>query len=172
MTLAAKPENNHRGAAYLLVCRAKDMSPASPDVLNTLGLCFVALGRYREAIAAYDTAIGLGPKHGFLHSNKGVAHYDLGEPQQARRELEKTFAIEPAHAEGARTSRARPHFGRVRTCSQVCRALALAPRHEAMLALATVDIEEGKFAEAQTRLEPFLADEILSPLYRSSGEIC
>ena len=64
---------------------ALELSPQSGELHNWIGLCRLARGEHRRAIAAFSAAI----EHGFelAHTNVGICHYALGDRETAQRHL-------------------------------------------------------------------------------------
>ena len=52
-------------------------------------------GRYREAIVAYDQAVGLDPKDAIAYNNRGSAYYELQEYQKAMADYDRAIALAP-----------------------------------------------------------------------------
>src|SRR6266567_4730923 len=61
------------------------------DALNNLG-------RYQEALAAYEQAIGLDPNLALAYSNKGAALNNLGRYQEALAAYEQAIGLDPNNA--------------------------------------------------------------------------
>lgn len=61
------------------------------------GLAFYKLGRYEEAIIAYDKAIETGPKYIHAWNNKGIALYCLGRYEEAIITYKKALEINPKY---------------------------------------------------------------------------
>ena len=57
------------------------------------------LGRYEEAIADYDKAIGLDPKYAPAYNNRGNAYYDLGQYEEAIADYDRAIALNPEYAD-------------------------------------------------------------------------
>ncbi|HXB40914.1 MAG TPA: tetratricopeptide repeat protein [Bacteroidia bacterium] len=53
---------------------------------------------YKKAIEAFDKAIKCNPKFGYSYSNKGYAHYMLGDLKTAMREINKSLELAPKNS--------------------------------------------------------------------------
>lgn len=147
--------------AYPLLLRARELSPHNADILNDLGLCLVRLSRAREALSTLEAAIREKPDSARPHFNKALAHEQLGELDDERRELERVVAIEPRHHQAlsllAMLAADRNDYKATRDYAG--RALALSPDEvPAKIALVSAEIGSRDFNAARLRLEALLRD--------------
>ena len=143
--------------AFELASRARASAPRSVDVLNVVGLSLVRLGRAREAVTAYDSALRVSPDATVVRFNRACAYEDLREPRRARAELERIVESQPGHAEAlAHLANMAVQRGDTPGARALAgRALQSDPAQVAAhLTLAQADIQERKFAEAIARLKP------------------
>lgn len=145
------------GRALELAAMAREAAPRDADVLNILGLSLARLGRRREAVAIYEAALRQSPHAVVARFNKACVLEDLRELKQARGEFERVLEREPSHAEAmAHLADLAIQRGDLKAARDYAdRAL----RHDvhqpaSQLALSRIDIEEKRFAEALSRLEP------------------
>jgi cytochrome c-type biogenesis protein CcmH/NrfG len=61
--------------------------PTDADGFNLLGYSLRNLKRMPEAMAAYDKALGLDPRHRGAHEYIGIAYLQMGQPAKAREHL-------------------------------------------------------------------------------------
>ena len=73
------------------------LSPRQPPAihLNLLGLAYIALGRYEEAIATLKQALNRDPNLLFAHVNLAVAYSELDREEEARAEAETVVRLNP-----------------------------------------------------------------------------
>lgn len=160
-------------AAYPLLGRARELSPGNADVLNDLGLCLVRLGRAREALHVLDDALRSRPDSAQVHFSRALAHEQLGQLDDERRELERVIATEPRHYPAlsllAMLAVDRNDVAAVRDYAG--RALALSPGGiPAQVALATADVATKDYVAARNRLRSLLADPSLDPDSRAQAQ--
>jgi len=67
-------------------------------VHNGLGTVYADLGRYDEALAAYEQALALDPDDPFTHNNVAGVYLRLGRLQEAQREYEERVRLRPEDA--------------------------------------------------------------------------
>jgi Flp pilus assembly protein TadD len=132
---------------------------------NGLGNVYSQLGKYDEAIAAYQRAIQLDPKYAYPHNGLGNVYYQLGKYDDAIAAYQRAIALDPKYAT--------PHngLGNVyqllgqyeKALSAYQKAVELAPEGGAYRAsLASVLRKLGREAEAQAQMEiarPLMAKE-------------
>lgn len=68
-----------------------------PDVLKSMGNEAYKKGKYEEALALYDRAIGLDSENAVYYSNKGAALIGLDRLMEAIEECEKALKIQPSY---------------------------------------------------------------------------
>ena len=62
------------------------------------GIALYELGRYKDAIAAYDHALMVDPSHAKVYYNKGIALADLSRHEEAIIAYDKAIGIVPTYA--------------------------------------------------------------------------
>lgn len=150
----------NRGApeeALIWLTRARELAPRNPDGLNALGLSLIKLNRQRESLAVFDAALRQAPGMAAIHFNKASALEDLSELTRASAGFERALQLQPIYPEAlARLANIAALRADAKAAREFAdRALRQDPRQiAAMLALATVDIEEKKYDDALTRLAP------------------
>ena len=85
-------------SALPLLLRAREQMPRHADLLYALGECLSRLGRAREAVEAFDSAIAAAPE-ARSHFGRALALEDLSELDAAREAFEKALALNPAQSE-------------------------------------------------------------------------
>lgn len=170
LSLAAyqKLQRADAAGAVVLLERAKAFDARDVHVLNALGIALRQAGRPHDARAAFDEAIAAAPAFTAAHFNKGTVLEDLGAFEEARQAYEAALAGQPdnpdalsrlsylaalrgeheeALALGKRALANRPAGGRaddpVRRKQEELHTITVA----------RAEIEAGKFADAQRRLE-------------------
>ncbi len=78
--------------------RVVALLPGNPHVLYNRGVMRSRLERHADAGADFAAALALSPNDPDLHNNLGVSHYLRGNPDGARRHLEKALRLRPDHA--------------------------------------------------------------------------
>lgn len=68
---------------------------------NRRGVGLYARGDRAGAIAEFDRAIALDPRHVVSHANRGVARHGLGDLDAALADLGRALELDPRHAEAA-----------------------------------------------------------------------
>lgn len=168
LALAAEHElaRGDRARALVLALRAHELNRRDVDVLNTLGVVHASARHYRKALKAFDAALREAPADRLVRLNKAAALEALLELERARREFERILDGEPHHVEAlARLASLAVRQGdsaSARTYAE--RALKIDPGNQsARLALATADIDEGRYNAALTQAQS-LARESSSPV--------
>ena len=174
LTLAAHERLRLGDAEKALVYaqRARELSPHNVDVLNVVGLCLVRLGRAREALRVYDSALRQSPS-ALVHFSKACVLEDLSELAHAKNHFERAVALQPKYPEAlarlATLAAQRGDSKRARDYAN--RALAFDPRQAAAaLALAMADVDEKQFDAAALRLAALLRDPAQSPINRAIAQ--
>lgn len=85
-------------SALPLLLRARQQIPGHADLLYALGECLSRLGRPREALEAFDSAIAVAPE-ARSHFGRGLVLEDLSQLDAARQAFEKVLALNPAQSE-------------------------------------------------------------------------
>jgi tetratricopeptide (TPR) repeat protein len=78
--------------------RVVALLPENPHVLYNRGVMRSHLERHVDAGADFAAALALSPNDPDLHNNLGVSHYLRGNPDGARRHLEKALRLRPDYA--------------------------------------------------------------------------
>lgn len=78
--------------------RVVALLPGNPHVLYNRGVMRSRLERHADAGADFAAALALSPNDPDLHNNLGVSLYLRGNPDGARRHLEKALRLHPGHA--------------------------------------------------------------------------
>jgi tetratricopeptide (TPR) repeat protein len=154
--LAGRPQ-----AALPLLQAAAGLAGREPTILLSLGLCLADLGRWREAVAQYDRALALQPGLPPALFAKGQACEQLADLDGAWRAYEAA-ALQPGYPEPlAGLAYIAVNSGRAQQARAFAeRALAMAPDYEAArLTLASADLLDGRFTDAERALRDLLARE-------------
>src|SRR3954468_6985670 len=88
--------DNHN--ALPLLQRARQQTPRHVDLLYALGECLTRLGRPREALEPFETALAIAPE-ARLHFCRAMALEDLSELDAARTGFEQVLALDPSQSE-------------------------------------------------------------------------
>jgi Flp pilus assembly protein TadD len=158
LTLAAQGEiaRGNPDQAIPLALKARSFSPRNDEVLNTLGVAYAAVGRFREALAAFEAAVRETPGAWPVRFNKAAALEELQKFGPARTEFERVLEAQPRHTDSmARLASLAVQRGDTaegrRRAEQ---ALRIDPSHRwAKLALAAADIQDGRFEAARALIE-------------------
>jgi len=150
--------------------RARQLAPKNIDALNAEGTSLTALGRAREAISVLKTAMELSPETYITHRNLAQAHEQVGELKQARTHFLRAVELQPGDGECltriAHLAALRGDAGEAREFG--VRALAADPRQAfAGFALATADIAEKNYDQAEKRLQALAKDASTSTASRA-----
>ena len=74
------------------------MNPEEAGAWYNKGLALYDMGKYEEAIKAYDKAIEINPEEAGAWYNKGLALYDMGKYEEAIKAYDKAIEINPEEA--------------------------------------------------------------------------
>ncbi len=159
--------DNHN--ALPLLQRARQQTPRHVDLLYALGECLTRLGRPREALEPFDTAIAIAPE-ARLHFARAMALEDLSELDGARAGFEQALALDPAQSEAlsrlALLAVQRGDVQEARTLAE--RALAIDPKDSAArIALAGAALEQKDIATAEMAVSALVQDRTLGPVNRT-----
>lgn len=66
--------------------------------LNARGMSLAALGRWVEALGAYDQALTLAPEHAALYNNRGNSLRNLGRAEEALAAFDRAITLDPLYA--------------------------------------------------------------------------
>lgn len=144
----------HAGAnesALPLLLRARQQMPRHADLLYALGECLSRLGRPREAVEAFDSAIAVAPE-ARSHFARALALEDLSELDQARTGFERALALNPAQGEAlSRLAVLAIQRGDIKAAKNFAtRALAIDANDVAAgIAMAQVTLEEKDLVTAE-----------------------
>jgi tetratricopeptide (TPR) repeat protein len=75
------------------------VAPGDAAVHFWSGVADIYLGRYKQAIKAFERAIELEPKYGTAHNNRGLAYAQLQEYERAMEDFERAIELNPEFAE-------------------------------------------------------------------------
>jgi tetratricopeptide (TPR) repeat protein len=87
-------KNLNKSSQYL--DKAVGINPQFAEAWSNKGVILGILGRYEEAIAAYNNAIVINPQYAEAWSNKGKALSRLGLQEEAKEAFEKAHEIDPS----------------------------------------------------------------------------
>lgn len=147
--------------ALPLLERAVALAPDNMPVRNALALCLQRLDRPAEALQHTERVLRRHPELGFVHANKGNALIALGHLSRARVSHLRALELEPdnisALASLAAIATHRGNHEEARSWAQ--QALAIAPHFaDAVIILATADLEAGELDRAESLLRELLAN--------------
>ncbi|HEY2034959.1 MAG TPA: sulfotransferase [Rhizomicrobium sp.] len=163
LTLAMQFELNAQRPeqALLLAERARKLAPRALEVLRALASTYAALGRDREAIAAYDEALRQAPGNMDLRYNRGRLMEDMSKPELARRDYERVLDSVPNHGPAlsrlAAIAGAAGRFAAAR--DYATRALRINPRETA----ASIVLAQADFADKNYESVMAIAKPLASP---------
>jgi tetratricopeptide (TPR) repeat protein len=138
-------------SALPLLLRARQQMPRHVDLLYALGECLCRLGRPREAVEAFDSAIAVTPE-ARSHFARALALEDLSELDAARTAFEQALALNPAQSEAlSRLAVLAIQRGDIKAARNFAtRALAIdANDIAAGIVMVQVALEEKDFATAE-----------------------
>ncbi len=87
-----------RGRASAQPLQRPTAEHESPAYWSTRGASFCSLGKFEEAIACFDRAIGIDPEYAHAWSNKGVVLYELGRNHDALKCFENALNLDSSDA--------------------------------------------------------------------------
>ena len=100
--LASRGENLNE--ALGLAQKAKEKSPNSPGIMDTLGWVYYQKGLYDNAIGEFNDSIAQLPDNATIRYHLGLAYHKKGEKEKAREALEKALSLDGSF-EGAEDAR-------------------------------------------------------------------
>ncbi|HEX4160659.1 MAG TPA: sulfotransferase [Rhizomicrobium sp.] len=156
--LAGHGQNNEAAAAIETL---RALADGDPVLLVRVGLLLLRLRRPGAALTAFEAAIALEPDYARAHYERGVALGILGQIGEMRTAHERTIALEPRNADAlASLALIAARAGdTAQTRNYASQSLGSRPDSgPAEAALAVADINDGKFADAQRRLDLLLTD--------------
>ena len=155
LTAMKRMQGGDNQSALPLLLRARELAPRHVDLLNALGTCLARLSRLREAVEAFDTALGIAPQDIRLHMGRALALEDLSELDAARAGFEKALALNSAST--AALSRlallAVQRGDSAKARELATRALSIDPRDQAAaIAFAQAALEQKDIRAAEQAL--------------------
>jgi tetratricopeptide (TPR) repeat protein len=157
---AFRLENEGCDAAALSdLRRAAVLAPRDPHVLNALGLAYARCGHHDDALKAFEAAVAEEPGFSQAHFNNGWSREEVGDLATAKQcylrahETQRN-AAEPLGRLASLAAR-RGAWTEVRGYAEQALTLDL-NNAAAVLALGTLEIEQGAFGKAEERLRAFL----------------
>lgn len=79
--------------------KALQIDPGNVNVLNSLGVCFGAAGKFSDAISAFERAMEIAPDDAMATFNLGLAYMRKGQTEKALALLLKAEYLDGGHAE-------------------------------------------------------------------------
>jgi Flp pilus assembly protein TadD len=154
-------EGEQAEKALAFAQRARQLAPKNIDALNAEGISLTALGRVHEATSVLKTAVEMSPETYITHRNLALAHEQAGELKAARAHFLRAVELQPRDGECltrvAHLAALRGDIGEAREFG--VRALAADPLQAfAGFALATADIAEKNYDQAEKRLQALAKD--------------
>ena len=74
------------------------LNPSKSDFWFNKGLTLVELGKYQEALDAYNKALEIDPSNPIKWGKRGELLYELGRYQEALDDFNKVLEIDPSDA--------------------------------------------------------------------------
>jgi tetratricopeptide (TPR) repeat protein len=96
-TVYSRRQDHRRALHHLRI--ARELKPASVQVLNNLGLAFMAAGEGDSALAALDQGLRFAPDSPLLHLNRGSALSVAGRSEEARAEFSRALELDSSQTE-------------------------------------------------------------------------
>ena len=78
-----------------LIDRSLQLNPQQPVAVVNRGNCLMALRRFQDALACYETALGSAPTYVLAHFGRGNALAMLSQPAQALASFERAAELAP-----------------------------------------------------------------------------
>lgn len=170
LTAMKRMQAGDNAGALPLLLRARELAPRHTDLLNALGTCLARLGQPRQAVEAFDTALGIAPQQMRLHLGRAMALEDLSELDAARAGFEQVLALDPA-ASGAlsRLAVLAVQRGDAAGARELAtRALAIDPRDgAAAIAFAQAALQQKDISAAEQTVAALSRHENLGPVNRA-----
>ena len=82
--------------------RSLRLEPNSAAALDSLGLVYLRIHQFGQAIAQYDAALKINSKQSWSLYCRGVAKSHMGEPQEGAADISAAVALEPQVTERAK----------------------------------------------------------------------
>jgi len=157
--------------AMRLLDRAAGLDPTDATVWNLVGLCLVKQNRRRAAVSAFEHALALDPFFAQPYYNLGTTWEYLGSYEDAREQFERAVKLFPDYADpfaGLATLGVR-NGDWVSVRENAERSLALqTSQAAATAALASADLNDRKFEDAERRLRDIVDEPWLDRFDRPS----
>ena len=153
-----------------LLKRARSLAPKDAHILNSLGVCYRAMGRLGAAREAYEAAIRTDPRLAAAHFNRGSVLEDLNDLAGARAGYQKAAALDRNYVEplAGLAWLAAQNGDAVEARAHGQRATALEPGSVlANMALASADLNAGDLQAASRRLDELQRDVALTATNRA-----
>ena len=145
-------------AARALATRALALPRGDALVLDTLGVVLTGLGEPATAVELFGQAIASRPELASLHFNLALALRELGQLDEAERELERCLDLQPAHGKAhwalasmRPRSQADNHVARLR--GQLAAAVGGSPQEELLALSLFKELDDLGAPEAADALE-------------------
>lgn len=152
--------------AIAVVQRGLTVDPDAADLYNVLGVCFLGLKRYDDAIAAHEQYVQLAPKDPNAHDSLGMSFQQAGRYDEALAEYNAALLLDPGfepaiihvadtYAQQGRYREAIDQYRRYIEIAQFDAARAVGYGDIAQLDLRLHEIPEAERAAAEeVRYEP------------------
>jgi tetratricopeptide (TPR) repeat protein len=108
-------------AMFLRTVRAHKKDPVG---WNNLGVTDYAMEEYRAAIDAYKHAVKLDRSSAVFHSNLGLAYFEKGDGEEARREFARALQLDPSIMTGSDNGGTTAHILGSHNYSGMCLEMA------------------------------------------------
>lgn len=158
--------------ALVVLGEALKVAPDDPHVINSIGVCYAKLARPQEALAAFRDALAIHPAFAHAYNGLGLALQALDDKEGARQaqlravELDSQFP-EPLGALAAMAA-GEKDWDQARGYAE--RALALeANQPAASMAMAVVELNSGRAAEAIARIDELIGTGRLTRLHHANA---
>jgi tetratricopeptide (TPR) repeat protein len=90
----------HELEAVRKLQRALQVDPNYPDALCNLGVLYVHLRRYPEALEQFEKAVASGPPNAMLYGNLAYSLIAVGRPLDAEQAARRAVAVDDSYARG------------------------------------------------------------------------
>ena len=79
--------------------KTEEIKKTDPAALLSRGTAFVEKGQYDRAIAYFNKAIEINPRHADAYLNRGFAYHEKGQYDKAISDFTKAMELNPRYAE-------------------------------------------------------------------------